>query len=52
MGEEYRHLSVAELERIWAAKRDELIALRKEIDRRKGDVPPPTEVNFEVYVTK
>lgn len=52
MENDYRRLSVPELERLWASKRDELIAIRKEIDRRKGDVPPPAEVNFEKYITR
>ena len=30
--------SVEELEALWRRKRDELLELRREIDRRKGDV--------------
>ena len=32
-------------------KRDELLEIRKELDRRKGDEPPAVSVNFEQYVT-
>lgn len=30
---------------------DELMALRREIDRRRGEKCPTVEVNFESYIT-
>lgn len=44
--------SVEELEALWRRKRDELLELRREIDRRKGDVVKGAEVDFTKYVTK
>lgn len=45
-------MSTRELEALWLKKRDELLALKKEIDRRKGEELPPQSVDFESYVTK
>lgn len=44
--------SLEELEALWRKKRDELLELRKEIDRRKGDGLKGVEVDFTKYVTK
>lgn len=68
MGHRYDGLSLAELEAKWAEKRrriaelspddrlprdmEELLSMRKEISRRKGDLPPSVDVNYtEQYLT-
>ena len=63
MSAEYRSLSTAELEQRWAGLRtkiescgggvadiDALYAIRRELDRRRGESSPVVEVNFEEYV--
>ena len=61
--EDYKTIPITELVRRWREKRleiakqdedkrsfkdvSELFAMRKEIDRRKGDTNPTAEVNFE-----
>lgn len=64
MGYSFRALSVPELERRWRRLRgkvvsgkavqedlDRLLAIRKEIDRRRGGDVPASEVDFESYLT-
>lgn len=61
----YRDVSTPDLESRWESLRGEvaargarpgdmaeLMSLRREIDRRRGDNPPPVEIDFETYVTK
>lgn len=66
MSNDYKRKSTAELEEEWMRKRDEvagkkpsgrtrgdmdtLLALRREIDRRRGERNPTVEFNFESYV--
>ena len=63
MSRDYKSVSTSELDRRWARLRkrviagkgkakdmDELNALRREIDRRRGERNPTVEVNFEDYV--
>lgn len=50
--EEIRGMNLADLERLYLRRREELFALKQEIDRRKGDVPAGAEVDFTKYVTK
>lgn len=50
--DEIRGKSLRELEQMLKSKMDDVYLLRREIDRRKGDVPPSKEVDFEKYVTK
>ena len=66
MSNDYKSLSTSDLIRKWERKRDriagkkpsermideldELMALRREIDRRRGVKNPTVEVNFEDYV--
>lgn len=66
MSNDYKYLSTSDLIRKWERKRDriagkkpsermideldELMALRREIDRRRGVRNPTVEVNFEDYV--
>lgn len=63
MSAEYRSLSTAELEQRWNGLRlkiesqngglsdiDALYAIRRELDRRRGESSPIVEVNFEEYV--
>lgn len=45
-----REMGVAELQQLWERKRDELVEIKMELDRRKGDVPAAVDVNFEDYV--
>ena len=45
-----KEMGVSELQQLWERKRDELVEIKMELDRRKGDVPAPVEVNFEDYV--
>ena len=52
MKQSLMNIPTPELERIWTEKRDELLKIRKELDRRKGAEPPPVSVDFESYVTK
>lgn len=47
-----REMCVAELQQLWERKRDELVEIKMELDRRKGDVPATVNVNFEDYVTE
>lgn len=49
---DYKRMTVRGLERLWQSKRDELVKIKMEIDKRKGDVPPPKTVDFEQYITK
>lgn len=49
---DWRNMGPEELERYWERRRDELIAIRKELDRKKGEVLERKEVNFEEYVTE
>lgn len=64
MSNDYRTLSTADLMERWEALRqkvlnktgvlrdmDELNALRREIDRRRGETNPTVDVNFEDYIT-
>lgn len=66
MSNDYKSLSTSDLIRKWERKRDqiagkkpsermideldELMALRREIDRRRGVRNPTVDVNFEDYV--
>lgn len=50
--DDWRNMGPEELERYWERRRDELIAIRKELDRKKGEVLERKEVNFEEYVTE
>ena len=66
MSDYYKRKSTAELEEEWRRRRDEvagkkpsertpgdmdaLLALRREIDRRRGVRNPTVEINFESYV--
>lgn len=50
--DDIRGKSLPELERLLRSKMDEVYMLRREIDRRRGDVPAGREVDFEKYVTK
>lgn len=48
-------MSLEELEHLWKKKVDEVVMLRQEIDRRKGEsieLKNGRDVNFEDYVTK
>lgn len=50
-----KKLSLEELEHLWKKKVDEVVMLRQEIDRRKGEgveLKNGRDVNFEEYVTK
>jgi len=66
--EEFKHLSTEELEKLWNEKRlslkitsdkkvfqeglDEVYAMKKELDRRKGIKNPTEDVNFsKEYLT-
>ena len=48
---ELRGKTLAELEALWTTRRDELLAIKREIDRRKGEEIPAVGVDFESYVT-
>ena len=45
-------LSNAELEALCKKKVDELVAIRRELDKRKNDSLPSRRVEFADYVTK
>lgn len=47
-----RAVPTGELERLWTEKRDELLQIRRELDRRRGDATPEVSFDFESYVTK
>lgn len=65
MRKDYTSLSTDELTRLWERKRkaiskkenrtlddiSDLLAMRKEIDRRKGEPKPIKDINFENYLT-
>lgn len=62
MSFDYRKMSTPALVRRWERLRrralaggtpdmDELSALRREIDRRKGERNPTVEIDFESYIT-
>lgn len=65
MRKDYTSVSTDELTRQWERKRKaiakkedrslgdiaDLLAMRKEIDRRKGEANPTKEINFENYLT-
>ena len=68
MGHQYDGIPLATLEAKWAEKRriiaelkpedrlpsdmDELFSMRKEISKRKGDLPPTVDVNYaDKYLT-
>ena len=69
MGRKYDGIPLVELERVWEEKRrrivelpscdrlpmdmEELLSMRREIDKRKGIANPTVDVNFsEDYLTK
>lgn len=56
----YKNIPTQELEKMWNEKRlsitggpgfrkdmDEVFSMKKELDRRKGDIPKGQQVNFE-----
>lgn len=47
-----RAIPTEELEALWMERRDELLEIRRELDRRKGEALPEASVDFESYVTK
>lgn len=57
----YRDIPLEELEKMWNERRmhirigtsdmDEVFEMRREIDRRKGNHNPSTDVNYESYLT-
>lgn len=49
---EWKGKSTQELEKLLQLKMDEVYRLRKELSRRKGDVPGEAEVDYEKYVTR
>lgn len=49
---ELRNMTLQQLKRLWRERRDELLMIKREIDRREGDVAPTANVDFESYVTK
>ena len=52
--DDLKKLSLGELEHLWKKKVDEVVMLRQEIDRRKGEgveLKSGRDVNFEDYVT-
>jgi hypothetical protein len=53
--DDLRKMSLEELEHLWKKKVDEVMMIRTEIDRRKGEkveLKDGRDVNFEEYVTK
>lgn len=62
---DYSTISTSELVKMWEAERKHialndnrtigdianLLAMRKEIDRRNGEPKPVTDINFENYLT-
>lgn len=53
--DDLKKMSLEELEHLWKKKVDEVVMLRQEIDRRKGEgveLNSGMDVNFEDYVTK
>lgn len=53
--DDLKKMSLEELEHLWKKKVDEVVMLRHEIDRRKGEgveLKNGMDVNFEEYVTK
>jgi len=49
---EWKVMSLADLEVLARRKTDELVAIRTEIERRKGIGLASKEVNFEKYVSE
>lgn len=47
-----KQMSLKQLKDFWRQKRDELLTIKKEIDRREGNEIPPASVDFESYITK
>lgn len=63
MAKDYKGIPTPELERMWNERRlsmkigadrsmfrrdmEEVYAMRRELDRRRGDVAPSSDVNFE-----
>ena len=45
-------MNIEELEKVLQKKMDEIYELRQIISRKKGDVPPSVEVDYEKYITK
>lgn len=43
--------SIKELEDELRQKMEEVYKLRREIDKRKGNEPPPVDFDYEKYVT-
>lgn len=53
MEEELKKMGFHELEVLWEQKRNELFAIKREIDRRAGnDRKPSVDVDYTKYVTK
>lgn len=49
----WKNMSTHELEVLWEQKRNELYAIRMELDRRSGkDRKPNVDVDYTKYVTK
>lgn len=64
MSTDYKKIETPELKRLWEAQRnkvvnhshtqgdlDELFAMKKELDRRKGEKNPIVDINFEQHYT-
>lgn len=49
---ELRNMTLQQLKELWRERRDELLMIKREIDRREGDEVPTANVDFESYVTK
>ena len=46
----YRNMATSDPEAMARKRTDELVAIRQELERRKGVKKPSVEVNFEKYV--
>lgn len=49
---DYKHKTNAELESLVKEHMDALYEIRRELDRRKNQSLPKTDVDFTTYVTK
>ena len=53
MEEELKKLGLHDLEVLWEKKRNELYAIKRELDHRTGkDQKPSVDVDYTKYVTK
>ena len=48
---EIRSMSMPELKRLWESKRDELVLIKAEIDRRENQVDTTKDIEFTNYLT-